>query len=293
MSTNHGGGLKDTNTHTNKEMSQMEHDGRFFGSVRPGVNTNWVNTVSHHIDFNRDGVGTSLCRVDFTQHQFYSEGNILYLVFISGQEHGYHDWAFLEQANDTQNFKIYTCRDIPMGPIKIIDSRFMYVACHSNDPPYAGCHTDPNMVYQNFKQDCHYFDIDGVTYEQYIVSIIDKIISQSDCAEISIESADPETFQAVNTNFEHRLNTVDMGGANCLPLKIQGNFALALDDHTGTSPSHDHSIPNKTMGFLFQEPGNFQFTGPDVFLQVGLEVSSLFNMVFMVTCMFTLWLILW
>ena len=104
-------------------------------------------------------------------------------------------------------------------------------------PPYAGCHTDPNTVYQNFKQDCHYFDLHGVTYEQYIVSIIDKIISQSDCAETSIESADPETFDAVNTNFEDRLNTVDMAGANCLPLKIQGNFALAIDDHTGTSPS--------------------------------------------------------
>ena len=89
------------------------------------------------------------------------------------------------------------------------------------------------------------------------------MISQSDCAETSVESADPETFDAVNTNFEDRLNTVDMGGANCLPLKIQGNFALAIDDNTGTSPSYDHSIPNKTRGFLFQESGNFQFIGPD------------------------------
>ena len=135
MSTNHGGGLKDTNTDTNKEISQLEHDGRSFGSVRPGVNTNWVNTVSHHINFNRDGAGISLCRVDFTQYQFYFDANILYLVFISGQENGYHNWAFLEQANDTQNFKIYTCRNIPTGPIQITDSRFMYIACHSNDPP--------------------------------------------------------------------------------------------------------------------------------------------------------------
>ena len=139
----------------------------------------------------------------------------------------------------------------------------MYVACHSNDAPYTGGHTDPNTVYQNFKQACHYFDLHGVTYEQYIVSKIDKMISQSDCAETSVlESADSETF-AVNTNSEDQPNTVDMGGANCLPLKIQGNFALAIDDNMGTSPSSDHSIPNKTRGFLFQESGNFLFIGPD------------------------------
>ena len=54
-----------------------------------------------------------------------------------------------------------------------------------------------------------------------------------------------------------------MGGANCLPLKIQGNFALAIEDNMGTSPSSDYSIPNKTRGFLFQESGDFQFIGPD------------------------------
>ena len=114
--------------------------------------------------------------MDFTQHQLYSGTNYLYLVFISNQEHGTHNWAFLEQINETQNFKIYTCTNVPAGPIQIIDSRFMYVDCQGSDAPYAGSHTDPNNVYQNFKQDCHYFKLYRVTYEQYIVSIIDRMI---------------------------------------------------------------------------------------------------------------------
>ena len=222
------------------------------------------HTVSHQLNSYMDGAGTSLCRVDFTQYQCYSGMNYLYLVFIFDQRQGNHYWAFLEQVNHTQNFTIYACTSVPAGPIQIIDSRFMYVGCHGSDAPYTGGHTDPNIVYQNFKQDCHYFKLHGVTYEQYIVSIIDKMIGQLDCAETNIlESADSEILDAVNTNSQDRPNTVDIGGANCLPLKIQGNFALAIDDDMGTSPSSDYSIPNKTRGFLFQESGDFQFIGPD------------------------------
>ena len=36
MYTNLGGGLKNTNTETNKELSQVKYDGSSFGSVRPG-----------------------------------------------------------------------------------------------------------------------------------------------------------------------------------------------------------------------------------------------------------------
>ena len=171
-------------------------------------------------------------------------------MFIFHQRQGNHHWALLEQVNYTQNFKIHTCTSVPAGPIQIIDSRFMYVDCHGNDVPYAGGHTNPNIVYQNFKQDCHYFKLHGVTYGQYIVSIIDEMIDQLDCAEANVlESVDSGISGVTNTNFQERTNTVDIGGANSLPLKIQGNFALAIDDDMGNSYSSDYSIPNKTRGF--------------------------------------------
>ena len=115
------------------------------------------NTISHQIDGHMYGADTSLCRVDFTQYRFYSGSSYVYLVFIFNQEYGDRDWAFLEQVKDTQCFKVYTCTNVPSGPIQIIASMLMYVGCHVSDAPYAGGHTDPNIVYQNFKQDCHCF----------------------------------------------------------------------------------------------------------------------------------------
>ena len=140
----------------------------------------------------------------------------------------------------------------------------MYVDCHGSDVPYTGCYTDLKKMYQNFKQDCHYFKLHGVTYGQYIVSIIDKMIDQLDCAEANVlVSVDSGISGVINTNSQERPNAVDLPGANSLPLKIQGTFALDIDDDMGNSYSSDYSIPNKTRGFLFQESGNFQFIGPD------------------------------
>ena len=58
----------------------------------------------------------------------------------------------------------------------------MHVDCQGSDVPYAGGHTDSDIVYQNFEQDCHYFELHGVTYERYMVSIINKMIDQMYCA---------------------------------------------------------------------------------------------------------------
>ena len=92
------------------------------------------------------------------------------------------------------------------------------------------------------------------------------MINQLDCdiAKTNVhEGVNMKALQAVNTNSENQPNSSDIGKANCLPLRIQGNFALAIDDNRGISPSSDYSIPNRTRGFLFQESGNFQFIGPD------------------------------
>ena len=97
-----------------------------------------------------------------------------------------------------------------------------------------------------------------------MLSIIDKMIDQTDCTiseTSSHESLDMNMIDAGDTNFNSQPNIVDLSGANSLPLRIQGNFTLAIDDSIPSSS--DHSIPNRSRGFLFQESGNFEFIGPD------------------------------
>ena len=84
----------------------------------------------------------------------------------------------------------------------------MHVDCHGSEVPCAAGHTDLNIVSQNFKQDCHYLELHGVSF-----------IDQLDCAisEANVfESVDMKVLDAVNINSENQPNTVDIGGAACL-----------------------------------------------------------------------------
>ena len=142
----------------------------------------------------------------------------------------------------------------------------MHVRWPSQENPYAGGRTDLNIVFQHFKQDCFYFDLYGVTYEQYMLSMTDGLINQTDCTIYEVDVNDsfevnPET--TVNTKSNSLPNKVDSNVQNSLSLKIQRNFALAIDNDTGGIPGNDYAIPNKTRDFLFQETGDFHFIGSD------------------------------
>ena len=154
---------------------RVESDSDSFGSVQPILEGNISNTTLHQIDHHTHWEhNIPLCRVDFTQYQLHTCTNHVYLVFILNQENGASKWAFLGQAGNTKCFNVYPCMHVPSGPIQIIASRYMDIHKHTTNDPYAGGHTDLNIVYQNFKEDCHYFKLHGVTYEQYMLSITDE-----------------------------------------------------------------------------------------------------------------------
>ena len=133
---------------------------------RPGLKGNISNTGSHQIDCHTYlEHNIPLCRVDFTQYHFFSGTNYVYLVFILIQEVRAVNWVFLGQEGNAQHVYVYPCIHVPSGPIQIIDSMYMHVYCHSQNDSYAGGSTDPNIVYQNFKQDCHCFKLHGVAFE--------------------------------------------------------------------------------------------------------------------------------
>ena len=130
----------------------------------------------------------------------------------------------------------------------------MHVQWQCQQAPYGGGYTDLNIVYQNFKKDCLYFNLFGVMYEQYILSIINKLIVQAESSSfenIVYVGVDSEIMVATNSNSS--LHRVKFNSTNNLPLKLQRNFDSAFEDDADNAPPRDCAIPNKTRGFLFQE----------------------------------------
>ena len=121
-----------------------------------------TSDVCHNQHF-IDTEGIPLCRVQFTQYDFEdTDGNYVWLVFIINYENGASNWAFLGQGKHSYYFHVYYCTEILPGPIQIINSIDMRVQWRQHST-YGGGHTDPNIVYQNFKKDCIYFEALGVT----------------------------------------------------------------------------------------------------------------------------------
>ena len=65
---------------------------------------------------------------------------------------------------------------------------------------------------------------------------------------------DPEVV--LDTKPVGSTNSINSDAIKNLLLKVQGNFDI-LEGGTDSGPHRDCAIPNKTRGFLFQDPGNF------------------------------------
>ena len=145
-----------------------------------GLQSQYVGVVLVVCVRNQYFTGTEVmpfCRVQFTQHHYEdAAGNRDDLVFITNYENGASNWALLGQGKFFHHFYLYQCAQIPSGTIQIIKSLDMHVQWQYQRATCGGGHTDSNIVYQNFQKDCFYFELFGVTYDKYMLAIIDKLI---------------------------------------------------------------------------------------------------------------------
>ena len=61
-------------------------------------------------------------------------------------------------------------------PLYIDSSIDMYVKWHDNVNPAVEQGVDPALAFSNYTKDCVYQELYNVTYEDYMVSVIDQLI---------------------------------------------------------------------------------------------------------------------
>ena len=102
-------------------------------------------------------------------------------------------------------------------------------------------------AYDNYKQDCDYWEKYGITYESHMDKVIEHLIDlQHDCT----------TFDLTDTSRK----AVDPEMDSTTPLKK----VTPLSDLKLTRViCRDVNDSNKTRGYIAMEPINFSFIGPD------------------------------
>ena len=113
-------------------------------------------------------------------------------------------------------------------------------------------------AYDNYKQDCDYWDKYGITYESHMDKVIEYLIDlQHDCTSFDVtdtsrKAVDPEM------NSTTPLNKVT------LPSDLKLTHAVGRDVNDS----------NKTRGYIAMEPTNFSFIGPDIATEMVTSTSQ-------------------
>ena len=180
-----------------------------------------------------------------------------YLVFL----HGVTDpdtRGFYYASLDTNNIvTLYACEEVPVGVLQVLSSQFMYVY-HDTCPSFNLLAVEEcqqaKVTFNDWKKDIFIEEILGITYCEYIVDIVDKLISQQkvdldnhqDC---DIEVNDTQTVSSTYTNTELQI-----------PRFLEGVWGHNVDIN---DKCHDPNFPNKVRGFLNNSSADFTFIGPD------------------------------
>ena len=116
-------------------------------------------------------------------------------------------------------------------------------------------------AYEDFYKNKTCLDPHGCSYTDYVVHIIDPLLSQIDLAEQSFESESPQ----VEVEYcDHHIVSFDpdricnVSSANTVKTLTQGSNSRLRYDTV-----RDFNIPRKTVGYSALEATDFKFIGPD------------------------------
>ena len=189
-STNRGDGLVKTNTNTNTLAPGMSVSHANFQCSKANTTVGQVEqhhkaasnkTHQTHVKTMRYDQVNSLCKVQFTRWELYNVYNQkTHVVFITNYDTGVSMWTYYWQGYCPHKKFVQPCYQVPPGPLHIEDSIDMYIMWPNSVNSVARENADPALVFSNYTKDCFYNELYNLTYEEYMVSVIDQLIVYQD-----------------------------------------------------------------------------------------------------------------
>ena len=151
----------------------------------------------------------------------------------------------------------HECCQVPSGKMCIMGSGSIPIHIIGVYKNNAELLCNPKVAYKNYLQECFMFERHGISYDQCMYIIIDKLIDNANEDTQAHQNAelDSSLLYGRNANVKHY--------DRCpIPNGIGGDLNDDSFD-SGPSVSHDFDIADKIRGFLNHSSGNFSFIGPD------------------------------
>ena len=200
-------------------------------------------------------------RVDFTSHEYNCPVNRttvpVILLYMAGFQPRF---AYLVKYWDFSDILLFACNYLPPGILRFTHTENLVIHwCHANGTAgaFVGNTIDefnPKIVWQDYQKECFVRNTFGVTYEQYMEDIIDKLLEYNDSVAFSDKSKNEVnclTSVLINgTEVKESFNRSDD--------VLNANSAILQD-----GSDSDINFSDKKLGYLAKQSTDFVFIGPD------------------------------
>ena len=241
--------------------NNIEHEGiQDIGFTPDSPHAKDTTFTTAFVNFNEvsDKANMYIDKVDFFYDGGY-QGSIFprYLVFLHGVNDPNKRGFYYASLDINNTVTLYTCEEVPLGHLQVLFSEVMYVY------HFVHSHFDfltdeeccrAKIVYRNWKKDVFTEETLGMSYCEYIVDIIDKLILRQETVlhnhqSCSMKADDAKTVSNICTN------TVSQ-----VPCFIEDVLSQNVDCNEKYC---DPNFPNKAKGFINHSSADFTFIGPD------------------------------
>ena len=220
-------------------------------------NTGYSNMSSYDSDIFRASSWFET-RVDFTSHEYNCPINRTTVFIVLLYRAGYQPrFAYFVKYWDFSDVQLFACNCLPPGILSFIYTEYLTIHwCHANGTNGFVSNiideNDPKMVWQGYQKDCFLNNTFGVTYEQYMEDIIDKLLEHNDVVSSTSENEVDSlaSVPAYGTEVKENLNR---------------SHDVVNVDWTIVQNGSDSDInfSDKKLGYLAKQCTDFVFIGPD------------------------------
>ena len=206
-----------------------------------------------------DNVNMHIDRIDLFYNNW-CQGVVFtydYLVFLHGVTDPDTRGFYYANLDTSDTVTLYVCEEVPVGGLQESFSQFMYVyhnTCTTFNLLSVEECQQAKITFNDWKKDVFLEETVGMTYSEYIVDIVDKLILQQKVV------LDNDQYRDIKANDTQTVNRACSNTELQIPRFLEGIWCQNVDFHV---KYYDPNFPNKVRGFMNHSSADCTFIGPD------------------------------
>ena len=200
-------------------------------------------------------------RVDFTSHEYNCPINRTTVYIVLLYRAGFQPrFAYLVKYWDVSDILLFSCDHLPLGILRFTHTEYIFVHWSHADVTASEFkssninHVNPKIVWQDYQKELFVQNTFGMSYNQYMEDIIDKLLEFNDSVAVN-DTSQQEVDFVISDSIDMIEVKEPFDRFNDVPNTDLTNFQSGCDS--------DINFSDKKLGYLAKQSTDFSFIDPD------------------------------